>query len=139
MHTVDNCAGASVVYNCASPSYSKWVCEFPRIQAGILEGASIAGAKLVSVEDLYMYGEADGPLMEDLPYAATTRKGQVGAQMARDLLEAHDRGRVRVAIGRASDYYGPRGLTSFVGDWVFNQALESKKVTVFGNLDVPHT
>ena len=60
--------------------------------------------------------------------------------MARDLLAAHDAGRVEVAIGRASDYFGPRGgAQSNLGDRVFPAALAGKTATVLGDPDQPHT
>jgi len=37
------------------------------------------------------------------PYAAHTKKGKLRARMARELLAAHQAGRVQVAIGRASE------------------------------------
>ena len=53
----------------------------------MLDGAAAAGAKLVSFENLYLYGPTGGvPLTEDLPYEATGPKGRVRAQMASDLL-----------------------------------------------------
>ncbi|MCL5997494.1 MAG: SDR family oxidoreductase [Chloroflexi bacterium] len=133
------CRGAGVVYNCANPPYTEWVTLFPRIQAGILEGAAAAGAKLISAENVYMYGEVDRPMAEDMPYNAHTRKGQVRARMAQALLEAHRSGKVRAAIGRASDFYGPGVLGSAAGERVFYPALQGKQVLLLGKLDVPHT
>ena len=49
-------------------------------------------------------------MTEDLPLAATTVKGRTRAAMTAELLAAADAGRVRVAIGRASDFFGP-GVT----------------------------
>jgi nucleoside-diphosphate-sugar epimerase len=100
--------GASVVYFALNPPYDKWPELFPPLQAGVMEGAASARAKLIAMENLYTYGPTDGrPLTEDLPYAANTRKGTVRARMSKELMEAHTSGRVRVAIGRASDYFGP--------------------------------
>ena len=60
--------------------------------------------------------------------------------MARELLAAHDAGRVEVAIGRASDYFGPRGgAQSNLGDRVFPAALAGKTATVLGDPDQPHS
>ena len=60
--------------------------------------------------------------------------------MARELLAAHQAGRVQVAIGRASDYFGPRGgAQSNLGDRVFPAALAGKTATVLGDPDQPHT
>ena len=88
-----------------------------------------------------MYGRPNGrPLTEDRAYDAHTRKGQLRGQMARDLLAAHDAGRVQVAIGRASDYFGPRGgAQSNLGDRLFPAALAGKTATVLGDPDQPHT
>ncbi len=132
--------GASVVYNALNPPYDKWPELFPGLQAGVLEGAAGAGAKLIVIENLYMYGSTGGrPITEDLPYAAGTRKGKVRARMSRDLMEAHASGKVRVAIGRASDFFGPRVLTSAAGEQVFDRAVEGKSAQVAGDPDQPHT
>src|SRR5215211_4820462 len=133
-------AGASVVYFALNPPYNKWPELFPPLQAGVLEGAASAGAKLIAMENLYMYGPTDGrPLTEDLPYAPNTRKGAVRARMSEELMEADQSGRVQVAIGRASDAFGPRVLVSAAGEQVFGRAVEGKSAQVAGDPDQPHT
>ena len=99
------CEGAAVVYHCVGLPYPRWP-EFPAIAAGIVEGAATAGAKLVYGDNLYMYGAVDGAMTEERPYAATTKKGRIRAAIARSLLDAHQAGKVRVAIGRGSDFSG---------------------------------
>jgi uncharacterized protein YbjT (DUF2867 family) len=49
-------AGASVVYFALNPPYDKWLELFPPLQAGVIESAASAGARLVAMENLYMYG-----------------------------------------------------------------------------------
>ncbi|HXV42706.1 MAG TPA: NAD-dependent epimerase/dehydratase family protein, partial [Anaerolineae bacterium] len=113
------CQGAAVVYNCTNPPYHKWPELFPPLQAGVLAGAASAGAKLVVMENVYMYGPTGGkPLTETLPYAATTRKGRTRAKMSEALMAAHQQGQVRVAIGRASDFFGPGVQKSAMGEQV---------------------
>jgi nucleoside-diphosphate-sugar epimerase len=133
--------GARVVYQALNPPYAHWLQEFPALQAGVLAAAEANGARLVSMENVYMYGRPAGqPLTETRPYAAHTRKGQLRARMARDLLAAHQAGRVQVAIGRASDYFGPRGgAQSNLGDRLFPAAIAGSAATVLGNPDQPHT
>jgi nucleoside-diphosphate-sugar epimerase len=132
--------GASVVYFALNPPYDKWPELFPPLQAGVLEGAASAGAKLIAMENLYMYGPTEGrPITEDLPHAPNTRKGAVRAMMSKELMEAHRSGRVRLAIGRASDYFGPRVLTSAAGEQVFGRAVQGKSAQVAGDPDQPHT
>ena len=107
----------------------------------MLAAAEATGARLVSMENVYMYGRPAGrPLTEDRAYDAHTTKGQLRGRMARELLAAHHAGRVQVAIGRASDYFGPRGgAQSNLGDRVFPAALAGKTATVLGDPDQPHT
>jgi nucleoside-diphosphate-sugar epimerase len=133
-------AGASVVYFALNPPYDKWPELFPRLQAGVLEGAASVGAKLIAMENLYMYGPTHGrPLTEDLPHATNTRKGRVRAMMSKELTEAHRSGKVRVAIGRASDFFGPRVRVSAAGEQVFGRAVAGKSAQVAGDPDQPHT
>jgi nucleoside-diphosphate-sugar epimerase len=132
--------GASVVYFALNPPYDKWPELFPPLQAGVLEGAASAGAKLIAIENLYMYGLTGGrPLTEDLPFAPNTRKGTVRARMSNELMEAHTSGRVQVAIGRASDFFGPRVIASAAGEQVFGRAVEGKSAQVAGDPNQPHT
>jgi nucleoside-diphosphate-sugar epimerase len=134
------CKGASVIYGCLNPPYTKWPELFPALQAATVDAASAAGAKLVVIENVYMYGpHGESPMTENTPYAATTRKGLVRTEMSRALIEAHERGKVSVAIGRASDYFGPHGLASAMGDRMFIPALEGKATQVMGNPDLLHT
>jgi nucleoside-diphosphate-sugar epimerase len=134
-------AGASVVYQTLNPPYHQWTAQFPALQAGVLAAAEATGARLVGMENVYMYGRPAGrPLTEDRAHDAHTTKGQLRSRMSLDLLAAHHAGRVQVTIGRASDYYGPRGgAQSNLGDRVFPAALAGKTATVLGNPDQPHT
>jgi nucleoside-diphosphate-sugar epimerase len=133
--------GAQVIYQTLNPPYAEWTAQFPLLQAGVLAAAEATGARLVSMENVYMYGRPGGRVLtEDCAYEAHTRKGQLRGRMARELLAAHEAGRVEVAIGRASDYFGPHGgAQSNLGDRVFPAALEGKTAIVLGDPEQPHT
>jgi nucleoside-diphosphate-sugar epimerase len=133
--------GARVIYQALNPPYHRWAQEFPGLQAAAIAAAQTAGARLVAMDNVYMYGRAAGrPFTEDRAYDAHTRKGRVRAQMARDLMAAHDAGRVQVTVGRASDFFGPRGgEQSLIGDLVVPRALADKTAVVLGDPDMPHT
>ncbi len=134
------CQGATVIYQCAAPPYHEWLEKFPPLQANILEAAAHVGAKLVIGDNLYMYGDVSGrPLTEDLPYAATTRKGRMRAEMAEAALAAHTAGKVKVAVGRGSDFFGPGVLNSAMGERALLPALQGKAASLVGNIDLPHT
>jgi nucleoside-diphosphate-sugar epimerase len=132
--------GATHVYQCTNPPYDKWPEQFPTLQANTLEAAAGAGAKYIVMENVYMYGDPNGqPITEDLAYNAHTKKGKVRAQMAKDVLAAHQSGKVRAAIARASDFYGPGVLESAAGDRMFGFAVEGKTASAAGNLDAKHS
>ncbi len=133
------CRGATVVYNCANAPYTDWAAKFPPIMAGLIDAAGAAGAKLVFADNLYCYGPVSGPLTEALPYRPTGKKGRVRAQLAETLLAAHQSGKVRAVIGRASDYYGPGVINSLTGADMFKGLLAGKRVMWTGRLDVPHS
>jgi nucleoside-diphosphate-sugar epimerase len=138
--TVAAAEGASVVYFALNPPYDKWPELFPPLQANVLTAAKAAGARLVAMENVYMYGPTDGAaLVETLPAAATTKKGRVRATMHEDLMAAHAAGDVAVAVGRASDFVGPRVLESALGSRVVPALLAGKKAQVIGDPDLAHT
>jgi nucleoside-diphosphate-sugar epimerase len=139
--TIDVSQGATVVYFCLNAaSYGRWDVEFPPLQDGVLAGAEAAGARLVALENLYAYGPTQGrPLVESLPARPTSHKARTRAAMTEQLLGAHDAGRVEVAIGRASDYFGPGARSSALGDGVFGRAVAGKRAQVMGDPDQPHS
>lgn len=134
-------AGADVVVHAAQPPYTRWPAEFPALTRQIADAAAAVGAKLVLADNLYMYGpQPDGrPMTEDLAYAATDGKGRVRAAMATELLDRHARGELRVALGRASDYYGPHGTVSALGERFFDAALRGRTVNAVGSVRTPHS
>lgn len=130
--------GATTVYQCAQPAYHEWAEKFPPLQAAVLEGVAASGARLVVMENVYMYGDPNGrPITEDLPYDAHTKKGKVRAAMSEALMNADRSGKVRVAIGRASDFIGPE---YYIGaNQLIYPAIEGKTANALGNLDVLHS
>ena len=133
--------GAKVVYQASQPEYSQWPEKFPSLQKSIIQGLSGNGTKLVLVENLYMYGVTNGtPMTENMPHKAHTRKGKTRSQMSNDALAAHQDGKLKVTIGRGSDFFGPWGLpTAAMGERTFYPLLQGKAAGLVGNIDLPHT
>jgi nucleoside-diphosphate-sugar epimerase len=136
---IDACRGAAVVYHCAQPPYTRWAQDFPPLTEAVMLGARSAGAKLVMADNLYAYGQVSGPITEETPRAATGKKGRVRIAMEERLLAAHEAGEPRVAIGRASDYFGSGGRNSVAGDQVFGRIAAGKKPRWLGAHDQQHT
>ncbi len=138
--TSEICADATVVYNCTNVTYDRWTDLLRPLHSGILEGAAAGGARLVVMDNLYIYGVPDGkPLTEETPHRATTRKGKIRARMSQDLFNAHEAGKVRATSGRAADYFGPAALVSSLGEQVFYPACHGKAAKVLGKVVLPHT
>lgn len=133
------CKGASIIYNCAKAPYTEWPEKFPPMMNGIIHAAAKEEAKIVYGDNLYMYGSEYEVLTEDLPNGATGRKGRTRAQMAQQLLTAHQSGKVRATIGRGADFYGPRVMESSLGERIFQAALDGRPAEALGNIDMPHT
>jgi nucleoside-diphosphate-sugar epimerase len=134
-------AGADAVYFCLNAmNYARWAEEFPPLQRGVLAGAAAAGARLVVLDNLYCYGPTNGQdLVETLQARPTSVKAATRAAMTAELLEAHAAGRVEVAVGRASDYFGPGTTRSALGSTVFGTALTGSTAQVMGDADQPHS
>ena len=132
-------AGASVIYQCLNAPYTDWEARFPPLQRGVIDAAEHTGALLVSLENLYGYGPTTAPMTEDLPLAATTVKGRTRALMTQELLDAAKAGRIRFAIGRASDFFGAGVTESSLGARVFANAVKGKPADFVGNPNLPHT
>ena len=79
------------------PHYHRWAEEFPPLQDAVVDAASAAGARLVVLENLYMYGPTGGaPMTESTPLHPTSTKSAVRARMSDELIDAHRAGRVEV-------------------------------------------
>jgi nucleoside-diphosphate-sugar epimerase len=131
-------AGADVVYMAAQPPYHRWPQEFPAMLDRVI-AAVPDGAKLVMADNLYSYGPAAGPMSESTPERAADAKGRVRREMAQHLLGVHRDGRIRVAIGRASDYFGPRAENSGITALAIEPVTTGKALRWVATLDAPHS
>lgn len=130
--------GAAVVYHCANPLYHQWHELLLPMTRGIVEGTARAGARLVVLDNLYMYGDT-ARMNEQTPVAPVSKKGALRAEAAQLMLDADARGDLRVAIGRAADFFGPDApLAAAFGERFFRRALAGKSGECLGDPDMPH-
>ena len=125
------------VYNCANPTYTRWVTDWPPIAAALLDAAASSGAVLATVGNLYGYGRVTGPITDQTPLAPSDHKGEVRARMWSDALAAHQAGRVRVVEVRASDY-ADAGANSHLARNA-PAVLAGRTAWVLGGADAPHS
>ncbi len=131
--------GAAVVYQALNPPYHQWPQLFPPLQRGALAAAKAAGARYVSIDNLYMYDPSACPISETTPLAPASSKGELRMRMAEDVLAAHARGDVEAVVLRSSDYYGPGVTASALGDRVFPAILSGKAGEILGSDSSPHS
>jgi len=134
--------GAAAIYHCVNPPYftSVWARELPRIADSLIAAAGRSRARLVLIDNLYMYGRPKGgALDEESRIAPCSRKGEVRARIGQRYLDAHRKGDARVVIGRASDFYGPAATGSHLGDAFWPKALSKGVGQLVVRTDTPHT
>ena len=134
---IDAAKGARVVYQALNPPYHKWHEFFPGLQDGALAAARAAGARYVSIENLYMY-DSSKPMNENSPTAPRSKKGELRSRMADQVMAAQRRAEIQATALRSSDYYGPGVLGSALGEMVFGNLVIGKKAKVGGSADMPH-
>jgi nucleoside-diphosphate-sugar epimerase len=126
--------GASVVYHCVNPLYDQWHELLLPMTRGIVDGTARAGARLVVLDNLYMYGEIAN-MTEATPMRPVSKKGALRAQAAELMLEADAKGALPVAIGRAADFFGPEAPLSVLGEQFYQRVLAGKSGQFWGDVD----
>jgi nucleoside-diphosphate-sugar epimerase len=129
--------GTDAIFNCVNPPYHRWPTDWPPISSAILHAATSTGSGLVTLSNLYAYGQPTGPMTPHDPLSANYEKAQVRATMWRQAKQAHDEGRIRATEVRASDYVGPMAQ-SYLNTLV-PRILAGKSCQVIGDVDAAHS
>ena len=130
--------GATAVHHCVHASRydaRTWRAELIPTEQALLEAAGRAGAVVVFPESLYAYGRVSGPITEDLPRDASAGKPGIRTE----LLRARAASATPTVSVAASDFLGPRVLTSHAGERLASAILSGRTLRVIGSLDQPHS
>ncbi len=115
-----------------------WRDVWPRAMANLLQACSNISVRVVFVDNLYMYGEQNQPLREDMPLTNYGAKPALRAEITNMWMAASKAGKVKIAALRASDFYGPGALLSHFGDASFGALTRGKSAQLVVAPDVPH-
>jgi nucleoside-diphosphate-sugar epimerase len=86
-----------------------------------------------------MYGKVDGPMTEDTPYNPSSRKGDLRARIATQLMSEVRKDHIMATIARSADFYGPGAdKTSVANILVFANLAKNKKAQWLSNDSVKH-
>lgn len=119
-----------VVHGVNPPKYRNWRSKALPMMANAIAAAEVHGARLVFPGNLYVYDQAQAPLVDEIaPQLATTRKGAIRREMELMLRAAGHRG-VRTLTIRAGDFFGPGR-----GDGWFGAMLKHGKHGVSAIID----
>jgi nucleoside-diphosphate-sugar epimerase len=132
-------AGAAVVYDCMNPQYHQWPTHLLPLGTAALHGAKKAGARLVALDCLYMYGRPEGAMREDSPRNPCSKKGALRVQLEELRMGAAKRGELEVAIGRASDFFGSDVPLSAFGPRFYERLFAGKSIECMGDPDLLHS
>lgn len=135
--------GAEYVYVCLGLPYKSkvWEESWPVIMTNIIEVCSEIKAKIVYLDNVYLYGPPPLPMNfdETTSQITNTRKGLVRKKIADQLMQAHATGKVRAVIGRSADFYGPYAVTSVIYQSFLERMLVGKNPQFMGSLNTIHS
>ena len=140
--TIDAVRGSSVVYQVAGLPYraSVWAEQWPVVMSNTIEACKRSRAALVFLDNVYMYGRVERPMVEETPYNPCSRKGEVRARIARQLQDTMKSGAVRACIARAADFYGPYAdRTAVPHVLVLDRLMAGKGAQWLVDASIPHS
>ncbi|UZX02650.1 NAD-dependent epimerase/dehydratase family protein [Arthrobacter sp. CDRTa11] len=133
--------GADVAYLTVGVPYTTraWRRDWPTIMQNTIDACLAHGTHLVFFDNVYAYGQVEGPMTESTPIRPCTRKGRVRASLLR-ILEAASRERgLSCNIGRSADFYGPGASTSVFNNFVIDNIAKGKAPVWLFDAHQPHS
>ncbi len=114
--TIDAIEPNAIVYLLAGLPYRAdvWQTMWPTVMANVIAGCKTKDARLIFFDNIYMYGRVEGAITEDAPVNPCSKKGEVRARIAEDLLSEARAGNLYATIARSADFYGPYADTTSI-------------------------
>ena len=115
-----------------------WREAWPKAIGNFVAACEATGARMVFIDNLYMYGPQTAPLVETMPLTSYGAKPAARSAATRIWMEAAAAGRARIAALRAPDFYGPNVGLAFLGDTTIGALAKGKSAFFIGSPDIPH-
>ncbi|MCB0851123.1 MAG: NAD-dependent epimerase/dehydratase family protein [Bacteroidetes bacterium] len=133
--------GSEIAYLTAGLPYSHkvWSRDWPIVMRNVIDACKTHGAKLVFLDNVYMYGPVAGWMTEETPYQPTTKKGKVRTEIAEMLLSEISQENLEALIGRSADFYGPGATNSPILPMVFEKLKQGKSASWLGKAKKLHS
>jgi len=133
--------GSEVVYVTVGLRYDTkvWQKEWPTIMQNIIDACKTHHARLVFLDNVYMYGTVEGWMTEETPFQPCSKKGEVRAHIARMLEAEMSRDDIDVIIARSADFYGVGADNTFAMPMIFDKYKASKRASWLLDASQPHS
>ena len=115
-----------------------WRDVWPKAIGNFVAACKATGARMVFIDDLYMYGPQSSPLIETMPLSDKGWKPAARSAATRVWMAAAAAGEAKVAALRTPDFYGPGFGNSFLGDTSIGNLAQGKAAVFIGSPDVLH-
>ena len=134
-------AGSDIIYLTVGLNYDtkQWQEKWPKIMKNVIKGCKKHNAKLVFLDNVYMYGKVDGVMDESTPYNPCSIKGEARAKTAKILEDAISQGEVDAIIARSADFYGYGADKTFAMPMIFDKLKSGGSAMWLVNADVIHS
>ncbi len=121
--------GSELVYLCAGLPYKieVWQQQWPVIMNNVINACKQHNSKLVFFDNVYSYGKVNGWMTEATPYNPCSKKGEVRAKIAKQILDEIKKGNLQAMIVRSADFYGGQTPLSFVNVMLLDNYAKGKK------------
>lgn len=133
--------GSKIVYLTAGLPYDTktWIETWPKIMSNTIKACQEHHSKLVFFDNVYMYGKVDGFMTEDTPFNPCSKKGEVRAKIARQLIEEMEKGNINALIARSADFYGPQATNTYLAPMLFEKLSSGSKPQFMLTADKKHS
>jgi nucleoside-diphosphate-sugar epimerase len=139
--TLEAVKGSSVVYLLPGLKYDIriWRELWPKIMRHTIDACKAHNARLIFFDNIYCLGKVNGPMTEATPFNPISKKGEVRARIATQLLDEISKGNINAMIARSADFYGPDCKTSVFNTLVTDKFAKGKKAQWLVNDTVKHS
>lgn len=130
---------ALIVHAVNPPGYRDWDKLVLPMLDNTIAAAEANGARILLPGTVYNYGPDAFPVIsEAAPQNPLTRKGKIRREMERRLKAAASRGKARVLIVRAGDFFGPRAANNWFSQGLVKAGSRPRSIGYPGKRGVGH-
>ena len=123
--TLDAVKGSDTVYLVAGLAYDirVWKKSWPKIMTNVIDACKKHNSKLIFFDNVYMYGKVDGTMTEETPFNPVSKKGEIRAKIATQLLNEMKAGNIKAIIAQVGGFLRTR--------WFYHQCAEHACIRKF--------